>query len=243
VNYAEGQFYDFHQDWLNIGTTDNWNWNPRTGGSNRMATVFIYLTDTELGGSTGFPQSTAPPPPMDKEEYDAITARQNELFNKTDIEYRVTAKCRDGFHVRPRAGDAILFYHQDRLGNLDPLAIHGACPVMKGDKRGANLWIWNGRMFTHDRAEGKGESINVNFHNLYNEAVHYYWVKWQDPDDPENMDLVSNGVYEHGTMFPSGTYTGHSFLAKTLDGKMVAKWEMQAGVTRYDVTRQQHSEL
>jgi hypothetical protein len=67
----------------------------------------------------------------------------------------------DGFRVTPKKGRAALFYRQAaaRLaaggcrsvvtgarrsmmpdGNLDVDAIHGACPVRKGTKWGANWW-------------------------------------------------------------------------------------------------------
>ena len=40
-------------------------------------------------------------------------------------------------------GDAILFYSQRPDGELDENSLHGACPVLKGMKWGANLWVWN----------------------------------------------------------------------------------------------------
>lgn len=248
VHYGLGQFYDFHQDWLSEGTTSTWNWSPDKGGSNRFATVFFYLSDTELGGATGFPQSTAPVPNISEEENAAITSARDTLFDQHSVEYRVTDKCREKFFVRPKAGDAILFYHQDREGHLDPNAIHGACPVLQGEKLGANLWIWNKKMFTHERAEGKGDSINVVFHNNYGETLNFFWVQWQDPMDETKMELVSKDSYPPGGKFFSGTYTGHSFLAKTAsDDKIVGKWEMKKGVTSISVSKPtepvMHSEL
>ena len=50
---------------------------------------------------------------------------------------------REKFAVTPSKGEAVLFYHQTRAGHLDRKATHGACPVLKGEKWGANLWIWN----------------------------------------------------------------------------------------------------
>ena len=34
---------------------------------------------------------------------------------------------------------AIIFYSSDAFGNLDPLSEHGACPVIRGEKWGANV--------------------------------------------------------------------------------------------------------
>ena len=43
----------------------------------------------------------------------------------------------------PRKGDALLFYSQKPNGELDPMSLHGGCPVVQGQKWAANLWIWN----------------------------------------------------------------------------------------------------
>ena len=56
-------------------------------------------------------------------------------------------QCYSRFAVAPRKGDAILFYSQKPSGDLDPLSIHGGCPVLAGTKWAANLWVWNGRRY------------------------------------------------------------------------------------------------
>lgn len=48
--------------------------------------------------------------------------------------------------VKPVAGKAILWYNHfldatGQLGELDPLTLHGSCPVLKGEKWIANFWI------------------------------------------------------------------------------------------------------
>ena len=50
---------------------------------------------------------------------------------------------RRGLMVRPRRGDAILFYSQRPDGALDGRTRHGACPVRGGRKTAANVWVWN----------------------------------------------------------------------------------------------------
>eukprot|EP01048_Picozoa_sp_COSAG05_P038555 COSAG05_NODE_18639_length_305_cov_0.752427_1_plen_87_part_10 len=44
---------------------------------------------------------------------------------------------------RPQAGNAILFYSQTADGELDPLSLHGGCPVLDDAhvKWGSNIWV------------------------------------------------------------------------------------------------------
>ena len=43
--------------------------------------------------------------------------------------------------MRPRRGDAALFYNFDASGRLDPRAVHSALPVRDGEKWVANFWV------------------------------------------------------------------------------------------------------
>ena len=58
-------------------------------------------------------------------------------------EDKLVDQCYSKLAVPPRRGDAILFYSQYPDGHLDPNSLHGACPILKGTKWGANLWVWN----------------------------------------------------------------------------------------------------
>ena len=42
---------------------------------------------------------------------------------------------------KPRAGDALLFWSIHPNGTFDKHALHGGCPVMKGEKWVATKWI------------------------------------------------------------------------------------------------------
>eukprot|EP00877_Chromochloris_zofingiensis_P014720 jgi/Chrzof1/9501/Cz04g05150.t1 len=46
-----------------------------------------------------------------------------------------------GLSVKPRKGDAVLFWSMQPDGRLDPKSMHGGCPVVSGEKWCATKWI------------------------------------------------------------------------------------------------------
>jgi hypothetical protein len=58
-------------------------------------------------------------------------------------EEEMVARCRSKLSVRPSHGRAVLFYSQLPNGEQDSMSKHGGCPVLKGEKWAANLWVWN----------------------------------------------------------------------------------------------------
>ena len=52
-----------------------------------------------------------------------------------------------GLAVKPKRGDAIMFYSQKPDGSLDDSSLHGGCPVLSGTKWAANVWVWNAPRF------------------------------------------------------------------------------------------------
>ncbi len=51
-----------------------------------------------------------------------------------------------GMKIHPGKGNAVLFYNLLEDGNADDLSLHGALPVIHGEKWLANLWIWDPKM-------------------------------------------------------------------------------------------------
>lgn len=47
----------------------------------------------------------------------------------------------DGLAVRPRKGDAVVFWSLRTQGTLDQGALHGSCPVVSGVKFAATKWF------------------------------------------------------------------------------------------------------
>ena len=123
VSFIHNKQYDAHHDYFDKTLYQN---DPGTlknfiqyGRRNRMITVFWYLSDVEEGGETVFPRFGGGPPP----------------FSMSD--------CNTGLKVKPVRGKVIIFYSLKPDGSLDPLSLHGACPVKKGVKWAANKWVWN----------------------------------------------------------------------------------------------------
>lgn len=126
LRYGESEKYDSHHDYFDPAAyqSDKSTLNLiEHGKKNRFATVFWYLTDVDDGGHTVFPRAGGRPP------------------------VRSHSDCSTGLKVQPQKGKVIIFYSLDASGNMDPLSLHGACPVGENNiKWAANKWIWNAPM-------------------------------------------------------------------------------------------------
>lgn len=104
LNYGIGEEYRPHYDYFDPSTEGGLFQYCR--GGQRVATVIMYLADTEEGGETIFPQAN--------------------------------------IKVRPKKGNALIFYNCTPDGSEDPLTLHGGAPVIKGEKWIATKWIRKG---------------------------------------------------------------------------------------------------
>lgn len=94
--------------------------------TNRKATFLLYLNNVK-GGETVFPFAA----------------------NKTDSIKQVERKpiqevCGNGRGVKipPVLGSCVVFYnHLDEASEVDPLSLHGSCPVLSGEKWIAQIWV------------------------------------------------------------------------------------------------------
>ncbi|XP_057953381.1 probable prolyl 4-hydroxylase 10 [Malania oleifera] len=115
LHYEVGQKYEPHYDYF----LDEFN--TKNGGQ-RIATVLMYLSDVEEGGETVFPAA--------KGNFSSVPW-WNEL-----------SECgKGGLSVKPKMGDALLFWSMKPDATLDPSSLHGGCPVIRGNKWSSTKWM------------------------------------------------------------------------------------------------------
>ncbi|KAB5547930.1 hypothetical protein DKX38_011336 [Salix brachista] len=115
LHYEVGQKYEPHFDYF----MDDYN---TENGGQRVATVLMYLSDVEEGGETVFPSA--------KGNISAVP-----WWNKL-------SECgKEGLSVKPKMGDALLFWSMKPDASLDPSSLHGGCPVIQGNKWSSTKWM------------------------------------------------------------------------------------------------------
>mmetsp|Transcript_3677 Transcript_3677/g.7796 ORF Transcript_3677/g.7796 Transcript_3677/m.7796 type:complete len:714 (+) Transcript_3677:92-2233(+) len=154
LRYNKTTGYFPHMDWIDDPRKkEEHNFDSAGIGSNRFATILLYMSDLEAGdgGETLF--SHGWPAGQAEEEHvqldDAIDALRASgdvegILKRDSWEEKMVANCRSRLAVRPHSSRAVLFYSQHPDGSVDQSSLHGGCPVITDQpKWAANLWAWN----------------------------------------------------------------------------------------------------
>lgn len=138
LHYKHGEKYEPHFDYFHDKA------NQELGG-HRIATVLMYLSNVELGGETVFPHS-----------------KVKDSQPKDDT-WSDCAK-RGGYAVKPRKGDALLFFSLHPNASTDPNSLHGSCPVIEGEKWSATKWIHVRSFDVPVKRSASGECVDDDEH-------------------------------------------------------------------------------
>jgi len=232
LRYNQTTAYIAHMDWIEpTKLNNNHDWESAGEGTNRYATILLYLSEVEDGGETVFTQAKpiegAPVVSKKVAEAETTTYLDNQnlthLFPLGTWQRNMVVECRSRMAIKPRKAQAVLFYSQFPDGNVDRLSIHGGCPVLVGTKWAANLWVWNGPRNGYPKRkrgvggeEGGAEprspaAVKATFKSEVDAGVHLYW---QDQDW---------GSLKPNAPIKVNTFEGHEWSLR-LNDEVFASW-------------------
>lgn len=239
LRYNKTTAYIPHMDWIDdLGHREPHDYFSEKVGTNRFATILLYMSDLEgenPGGETVFTKGW----PTDVAETDRISREQSlrmlrksgdvDFLEKGSWEEGMVADCRSKLAIKPSAARAVLFYSQHPNGEQDLASLHGGCPVLSGIKWAANLWVWNGprvgyagspknsKVAEKEDAAPPGQ-LSATFKNIGNDPafaeaeLYFEETLW--------------GEFSHGSPPLSvNTYEGHHWnVHRKSDGKKIKEW-------------------
>jgi len=228
-----------HMDWIDDRyKKEEHNFDSAGVGSNRFATILLYMSDLEEGdgGETLFSHGW----PVGQAEEDHVplevaleTLRESGdvegLLKRDSWEEQMVANCRTRLAVRPHSSRAVLFYSQHPDGSDDQSSLHGGCPVIKGEKWAANLWAWNAprdgfpgspknqRVVEKNRAANKSPEHDVQKHATFYNS--------KSDESMRNAQLFFQETFwgKYGFDDPPlgvNTFEGHKWYVR-VDGEVV----------------------
>ena len=244
LRYNISKAYNSHLDWIEDKTGElEHDFESGGTGGNRFATILMYMSDMgpEDGGETVFPKGW--PPHQDPSERvstkDALAnlraSERGNVLEHGSWEENLVAQCRSRLAVRPHSSRAVLFYSQYPNGDVDPASLHGACPVLSGQKYAANLWAWNTPRQGYPGAPVK-EKFRKETKPTDSPVVSFEQVGGTFKNSGSDTNMDSAELYFEdkfwGKMGPNdpplrvNTYRGHTWNVK-VDGKTVTSWTIK----------------
>lgn len=152
LRYNKTTGYIPHLDWIDdYQRQQEHNFDSAGVGSNRFATILLYMTDMPKGSGGELVFSKAWPSDQAESERKSHNQALTEVRKTgavTDLkqgswEEKMVATCHSRMAIQPNSARAVLFYSQQPNGKPDDQSLHGGCPVLHGEKWAANLWVWN----------------------------------------------------------------------------------------------------
>lgn len=155
LRYNKTTAYVPHLDWIDdYNKLNEHDFDSEHLGTNRFATILLYMTDLNEGdgGETVFSKGWPPDLPVEermKFEDAKMALRASGdvvgILEEDSWQEHMVARCRSRLAIRPHSSRAVLFYSQNPDGTPDHTSLHGGCPVITdAPKWAANLWVWNG---------------------------------------------------------------------------------------------------
>lgn len=155
LRYNKTTAYVSHLDWIDdYNKLNEHDYDSEHLGTNRFATILLYMTDLNEGdgGETVFSNGWPPNLPVNERiQFDDAKKTLREsgdvvgILEEDSWQENMVARCRSRLAIRPHSSRAVLFYSQNPDGTPDHNSLHGGCPVITdAPKWAANLWVWNG---------------------------------------------------------------------------------------------------
>eukprot|EP01052_Picozoa_sp_SAG31_P000493 SAG31_NODE_14_length_37953_cov_109.719660_27_plen_647_part_00 len=152
VQYKEDEQYKFHYD-TELGQQSIEN------DIVRYLTMFLYLSDVEVGGETVLPLALGANATTESNNLQCgsgcelqmgatVNTRATGCYACIEANGRgaaIEADCSNpsnpGATVQPKIGRMVFWYNYHQNGTFHGRSMHAGCPVLVGEKLGANIWL------------------------------------------------------------------------------------------------------